>query len=53
MSDGSIQFDFKEIGLDALRTANAGKNPDSLVHWRYYENKDQKIPPPNACGTGH
>ena len=49
MSDGSIQFDFQELTLDDLRIANAGKTPDSLVHWCFNENQDQKIPPPNAC----
>jgi hypothetical protein len=49
MSDGSIQFAFKEISLDDLRLANAGKTPDSLVEWCYSENKDQTIPSPNAC----
>ena len=53
MSDGSIQFYFKEISLDDLRAANAGKTPDSLVRWCYNENKDQKIPPANSCGAEH
>jgi hypothetical protein len=53
MSDGSVQFDFKEISLDDLRALNAGKYPDSLVRWCYYENKDQKIPAPNSCGDAH
>ena len=52
MSDGSIQWDFKEISLDDLRAANAGKVADSLVRWCYYENKDQKIPAANSCGAG-
>ena len=50
MSDGSVQFEFKEVTLDDIRKANAGKTPDSLVQWCYYENKDQRIPAPNACG---
>lgn len=49
-SDGSVRFDFKEISLDDLRLANAGKTPDSLVQWCYAENKDQTIPAPSACG---
>jgi len=49
MSDGSIRFEFKEITLDDLRRANAGKTPDSLVHWCYEENKEQTIPAPVAC----
>jgi hypothetical protein len=49
MSDGSIQFEFKELSLDDLRLANAGKNPDSLVGWCTSENKDQRIPAPEPC----
>jgi hypothetical protein len=48
MSDGSLQFEFKEMSLDDLRMANAGK-ADSLVRWCYYENKDQRIPPSTPC----
>jgi hypothetical protein len=51
MSDGSVRFDFKELGLDDLRVANAGKTPDSLVGWCYAENKDQVIPRASACGA--
>jgi len=53
LSDGSIQFDFEELGLDELRFANAGKAPDSLVRWCYTENKDQQIPAPGSCGGTH
>ena len=53
MSDGSIDFEFKELSLDDLRVANAGKNPDSLVGWCYAENKDQRIPAPEPCTAGH
>ncbi len=49
MSDGTIRFAFQEISLDDLRLANAGKMPDSLVHWCYAENKDQTIPRPHPC----
>ena len=52
MSDGSIQFAFREITLDDLRLANAGKAPDALVQWCYAENKDQTIPSATACGAG-
>jgi len=51
-SDGSIQFAFHEITLDELRLANAGKTPDALVQWCYFENKDQTIPSPNPCAAG-
>jgi hypothetical protein len=51
MSDGTIQFEFKEISLDDLRRANAGKEPDALVGWCYAENKDQRIPKAAACGV--
>jgi hypothetical protein len=50
MSDGTIEFDFKELGLEDLRLANAGKTPDALVRWCYAENSDQLIPVPEACG---
>jgi hypothetical protein len=52
LHDGSIQFEFKKIGLDDLRLANAGKTPDSLVQWCYAENKEQTIPSPQACKEG-
>jgi len=52
LSDGSIRFDFRELSLDDLRLANAGKSPDSLVRWCYDENKNQQIPVPAACGGG-
>jgi hypothetical protein len=48
MSDGSIQFDFKEMSLDDLHLANPGKAP-SLVRWCYEENKDQRLPQPKPC----
>jgi hypothetical protein len=51
MSDGAVQFEFKEVTLDDLRLANAGKTPDSLVGWCYAENKDQVIPRATACGA--
>jgi hypothetical protein len=49
MSDGSITFAFHELTLDDLRLANAGKNPDSLVHWCFSENADQRIPSAGIC----
>jgi hypothetical protein len=52
MSDGSIQFEFKETTLDDLRRANPAR-PDALIGWCYNENKDLRIPPAAACGTGH
>lgn len=51
MSDGTIRFEFKELGLDDLRRANAGREPDALVGWCYAENKDQRIPKAAACGV--
>ncbi len=51
MADGSIAFEFKELSLDDLRLANAGKTPDSLVGWCFNENKEQTIPAPEACGV--
>ena len=53
LSDGSIQFEFEELGLDDLRLANAGKAPDLLVRWCYTENKDQQIPAPRSCDGSH
>jgi len=52
MSDGSIRFEFRQIGLDDLRHANGGRYPDALVGWCYSKNADQKIPKPEACGAG-
>jgi hypothetical protein len=37
--DGSISFAFQKLTLDNLITANAGKQPESLVRWCYNENK--------------
>jgi hypothetical protein len=51
MSDGTIKFDFQELGLQDLRLANAGKTPDSLVGWCYAQNSDQQIPAPETCGV--
>lgn len=51
LSDGSVQFAFREITLDDLRLANAGKTPDSLVQWCYAENKEQTIPSPQTCAA--
>lgn len=50
MSDGSIQFEFKEVGLEDLRSANAGKVADALVGWCVSENKNPDVPTPSACG---
>ncbi len=52
MSDGSIRFEFRQIGLEDLRRANAGRYPDALVGWCYEKNADQKIPKPEACVAG-
>jgi hypothetical protein len=49
LSDGSIQFEFHEIGLDDMRLANAGKIPDPLIQWCYSENKVQTIPAAKPC----
>jgi hypothetical protein len=51
MSDGTIQFEFKQLGLNDLQRANAGKTPDALVGWCYSENKNPQIPTPAACGA--
>jgi hypothetical protein len=51
MSDGSIQFEFKEVSPDDLRLANAGKMPDALVGWCVAENKNPQVPTPTACGA--
>ena len=53
MSDGSIEFEFKELGLEDLRTTNSGKNPNSLVDWCYRKNKDETPPTPEPCTVGH
>lgn len=51
MSDGTIQFEFKEIGLEDLRNANAGKTPDSLIGWCVAENRNPQVPTPSACSV--
>jgi hypothetical protein len=51
MSDGSVQFEFKEVSLNDLRNANAGNTPDALVGWCYSENKNLQVPTPTACGA--
>ena len=48
MSDGSVQFEFKEMSLEDLRRANPGKAP-SLVKWCYSENRDLRVPAPKSC----
>lgn len=49
MSDGSIEFEFKEMRLDDLNRANPDR-PPSLVRWCFEENKDPRIPQPKPCG---
>ena len=49
MSDGAIQFDFKETTLEDLRRLNRDR-PDSLIQWCYSENKDLRIPVDKSCG---
>jgi hypothetical protein len=51
MTDGSIQFEFREVGLEDLRSANAGKVPDALIGWCVSENKNPQVPTPSACGA--
>lgn len=51
MSDESIQFEFKEVSLADIKAANAGRMPDRLVEWCYFENKDTRIPSESACGA--
>ena len=51
MSDGTIRFNFHQLSLEDLRSANAGKEPDSLIRWCYSENADRQIPVAGACGV--
>jgi hypothetical protein len=51
MSDGTIQFEFEQLGLEDLKAANAGKTPDALLGWCYNENKNPQLPTPSACGA--
>jgi hypothetical protein len=51
MSDGAIRFEFKELGIDDLKAANAGKSPDALIGWCVAENKNPQPPVPTACGA--
>jgi hypothetical protein len=48
MSDGSIQFEFKELSLDSLRAVNPGKD-DSLLRWCFSENRDLRPPQTKSC----
>jgi hypothetical protein len=52
MSDGTVEFEFKELGLDDLKAANAGKVPESLIGWCVNENRNPAPPVPVACGAG-
>jgi hypothetical protein len=38
-ANGSIQFDFRQLGLHDLLRANQGKQPEALVRWCHDENK--------------
>jgi hypothetical protein len=49
MSDGTVQFNFHETGLEELRQANEGKAPDPLIRWCAAENMDQRIAAPQTC----
>jgi hypothetical protein len=51
MSDGTIQFEFKGLGLNDLKVANQGKAPEALLGWCYSENKNPQPYPPLACGA--
>jgi hypothetical protein len=50
MSDGTVNFEFRETPLDALRAANTRKLPDSLLQWCVNENRDTRTFQPTACG---
>lgn len=49
MTDGTVRFEFHQLGLEDLRLAAAGKFADPLVRWCYANNASQTIPPPEAC----
>ena len=52
MSDGTIQFEFKEIGLEEIfGTPMQAKIPDSLIGWCVAENRNPQVPTPSACGV--
>ena len=52
LSDGSIQFDFKELSLEDIRLANAGRTPESLVRWCYEEKQESnRFRCPRPAGT--
>ncbi|HWF07127.1 MAG TPA: hypothetical protein VG297_01625 [Bryobacteraceae bacterium] len=53
MSDGTVEFEFKELGLDDLKSANAGKLPDSLIGWCVNENRNPAPAVATACGAGN
>jgi len=39
-ADGSVAFEFREIGLEDLLRANQGKQPEPLVRWCFSSNKE-------------
>lgn len=51
MSDGTIQFEFKEVSLSDAKSANAAKAADALTDWCYAENKNPQVPIPSVCGV--
>lgn len=50
MSDGSVEFQFKEVSLADAKSVDAGKYSDRLIEWCYAENKNMQTPSPSACG---
>jgi len=53
MSDGSVEFEFKELGLKDLQAASGGKYPDSLISFCVNENKSMAPARSTACGAGN
>lgn len=52
MTDGTIQFEFQELGVEDLRAANANRVPDSLIGWCVAENRNMQPAVRTACGVG-
>jgi hypothetical protein len=51
MNDGSVEFEFRELGLEDLKAANGGKVADSLIGWCVNENRNPAPVVPKACGA--
>ncbi len=49
MKDGSVNFEFKQLGLEDLRRADGGRTQDALMNWCFNENKDLTTARASTC----